>query len=84
MYIYTHMKHQISWSSIKSYCQLLPILAHYPFCWIYANSADPDQTPPNVVSDQGLHCLFAKSSIILNKNEKYHTTSLKSEMDCSI
>ena len=29
-----------------------------------ANSADPDQMPQNVVSDQGLHCLFNKN---LNK-----------------
>ena len=24
----------------------------------YANSADPDQTPNNLASDQGLHCLL--------------------------
>ena len=23
----------------------------------YANSADPDQTPPDAASDLGLHCL---------------------------
>ena len=25
---------------------------------ILTNSADPDQTPQNAASDQGLHCLF--------------------------
>ena len=29
----------------------------------YTNSADPDQTPQNAVSDQGLHCLFKECSI---------------------
>ena len=24
----------------------------------FANSADPDQTPQNAASDQGLHCLL--------------------------
>ena len=28
-----------------------------------ANSADPDQMPPNVASDQGLHCLLTRFSI---------------------
>ena len=28
-----------------------------------ANSADPDQTPHNVASDQGLHCLPTGFSI---------------------
>ena len=41
----------------------LPIRFHSikfnpPFCGTYANSADPDQTPQNAVSDQGLHCLL--------------------------
>ena len=26
--------------------------------WIKANSADPDQTPHNMASDQGLYCLL--------------------------
>ena len=29
----------------------------------YANSADPDQTPQSVASDQGLHCLLTECSI---------------------
>ena len=29
-----------------------------------ANSADPDQTPQNTASDQGLHCLLTGISII--------------------
>ena len=28
-----------------------------PFVGHKTNSADPDQTPQNAVSDQGLHCL---------------------------
>ena len=28
-----------------------------------ANSADPDQTPQNTASDQGLHCLLTYCSI---------------------
>ena len=27
-------------------------------CWKMANSIDPDQTPQNAASDQGLHCLL--------------------------
>ena len=34
------------------------------FSGIYANSADPDQTPQNVDYDQGIHCLLTKFSII--------------------
>ena len=30
-----------------------------PFCGTKGNSADPDQTPQNVASDQGLQCLLA-------------------------
>ena len=29
-----------------------------------ANSADPDQTPHNMASDQGLHCLLPEFSVI--------------------
>ena len=32
-------------------------------CNILANSADPNQTPHNVASDQGLHCLLTGFSI---------------------
>ena len=31
------------------------------FCGTYANSANPDQTPHNVASDQGLHCLLTEN-----------------------
>ena len=31
--------------------------------WIKANSADPDQTPHNMASDQGLYCLLTGFSI---------------------
>ena len=34
--------------------------AYRPFCGTEANSADPDQTPQNVASDQGLHYLLAE------------------------
>ena len=33
------------------------------FCETSANSADPDQTPQNATSDQGLHCLLTEYSI---------------------
>ena len=32
------------------------------FCGTKANSGDPDQTPQNAASDQGLRCLLAESS----------------------
>ena len=34
-----------------------------PFCGTQANNAEPDQTPQNAASDQGLHCLLAESYI---------------------
>ena len=30
------------------------------FLWTLANRADPDQTPQNAASDQGLHCMLTK------------------------
>ena len=33
------------------------------FCGTCANSVDPDQTPQNVASDQGLHCLLTECSV---------------------
>ena len=36
------------------------IYISYPKYWdrqVWVNSADPDQMPQNVASDQGLHCL---------------------------
>ena len=40
-----------------------------PLKGLYVNSADPDQTPHNVASDQGLHCLLTEFSIT-NKVKK--------------
>ena len=41
------------------------------FCGTKENNADPDQTPQNEVSDEGLHCLLTESSIrILIKMKK--------------
>ena len=37
------------------------------------NSADPDQMPQNVVSDQGLHSLLTERSIKIWKNMKNNT-----------
>ena len=39
------------------------------FLWDKANSADPDQTPQNVASDQGLHRLLTACSILNLKNK---------------
>ena len=33
------------------------------FCGTWENSADPDQTPQDAASDQGLHCLFTEYPI---------------------
>ena len=35
----------------------------------YAKSADPDQTPQNTTSDQGLHCLRTESLLNFELNE---------------
>ena len=40
-----------------------PILTWKPVKGSQANSADPDQMPHNVASDQGLHCLLTGFSI---------------------
>ena len=42
---------------------LKPIEAERPFCGAQANSADSDQMPQNVRSDQGLYCLLTDCSI---------------------
>ena len=60
------------WLWNKKFFFLIHTLNQYkptklPFCGTAANSAKPDQTP-----DQVLHCLLKK----LNKNEKYHPTTL--------
>ena len=38
----------------------LTLLEQIPILGYYANSADPVQMPPNVASDQGLHCLLTE------------------------
>ena len=55
------------------------------FLWDLANSADLDQMPQRAASDQGRSPLFAYRMFYqnLNKIEKYHPTSLKTEMDWS-
>ena len=53
-------------------------------CWTHAYSVDPDQTPQDAASGQGLHCLLTICSIkTLPKNEKYHPTTLKMEIELS-
>ena len=45
---------------LKSACAEFSVLAHCSLetrKWVIGNSADPDQTPQNAVSDQGLQCL---------------------------
>ena len=34
-----------------------------PFYRTYSNNADPDQTPQNAASAQGIHCLYTERSI---------------------
>ena len=48
----------------------------------HANSADPDQTSHNAMSDQDFHYLLTECyiKILKKKNEKYHRTPLKLEM----
>ena len=59
------------------------------FCATYTNSADQDQAPQSAASDQGLHRMFTGLQAYrmfyqnLNKNEKHHPTTLKTEMDWS-
>ena len=58
-------------------------LAAFKFLWDMGKQCR--QTPQNVASDQGLHCLLTECSIKnLNRNEKHHPTSLETEMECSI
>ena len=60
------------------------LLAQHCFYATYANSADPDQTLHNAVSDQDLHCLLREYSIKnLGKWEKFHRTALKFELGWS-
>ena len=40
----------------KTVCKCF-IYAKYSDRAVWANSVDPDQTPQNAASDQGLHCL---------------------------
>ena len=52
-------------SEKTSFLASRPILAKHPYCGTKANSADPDQTLQNPMSDQGLHCLFTEFSITM-------------------
>ena len=38
-----------------------PFMPCVPLIWTLANRVDPDQTPQNAASDQGLHCLHHKN-----------------------
>ena len=52
------------------------------FLWTLANRADPDQTPQNAASDQGLHCMLTKCFFFfLNLNEKTPTLTTKIDWD---
>ena len=59
--------------------KLLDIYAYCPFCGALTKSADPDKTPQNAASYQGLHCLLTVFILTLGTNNKYHTASLKLE-----
>ena len=43
-----------------------PFKPRDPIKGTLANSVDQDQTPQNVVSDQGLHCLYLVQKFLLN------------------
>ena len=45
------------------YFQLTHLSLWCLFCVDKANGADPDQTPQDVASDQGLHCLLTEDPI---------------------
>ena len=79
------VKHAICHSLVNDHCDVqLTHIRLASFLWNIGNGADPDQTPQNAASDQGLHCLLLEFSIkILCKNEKYHPTFLTTETDCS-
>ena len=51
------MKYVSELGSLKTYFVVYPIVVGRPIKGYLANSADPDQTPQNAASDQGLHCL---------------------------
>ena len=50
---------------------------------LYANSAEPDQMPHNVASDQGLHCLLTGFSIKNRIKAQNGPNTLKRQMDLS-
>ena len=47
----------ISTSGSFQLSEINPFIPSVPFKGIFANSVNPEQTPQNAVSDQGLHCL---------------------------
>ena len=53
------------------------------FLWDKAKQCRP-RSDQNAESDQGLHCLLTECSIkVLIKNDKYHLTTLKTEINWS-
>ena len=42
---------------------------------LFANSADPDQTPQNAASDQGLHCLPVILLVVCERSYVTHTNT---------
>ena len=64
-YFYRFLQHLNDLCHLKIYKELKRACDINPFCGSSANSAKPDQTPPN------LHCLLVECSIKnLNKNYK--------------
>ena len=49
--------------NIVSALLILTFIRLASFLWDIGNSGDPDQTPQNAASGQGLHCLFTECSI---------------------
>ena len=52
---------------VRSRCVGISAIALCPFCGTQTNGADPDHTPQNAASDQGLHFLLTEYS----KKKKY-------------
>ena len=58
----------------------IPPLTH-PIKGTPANSVDPDQTPQNAASDEGLHCLLYIQKFLRNIIIKTNQTPLIKKMD---
>ena len=61
-YFYTLVCREIA-SVADVICSWKPTLNKVSCILHIVSSADPDQTPHNAASDQGIHCLFTKYSI---------------------